>query len=186
MQTHYLQAPLTTEDLLPLHAGDEVRINGTVYVARDAAHMRMAALLTEGKPLPFDPVGQMIYYMGPTPPKPGQVIGSAGPTTAGRVDRFTPALLAAGIKATIGKGFRSSAVRAAMVQHKAVYLAAIGGAGALISRSIRKCEVIAWDDLGAEALQRLEVDDFSCFVVNDIYGNDLYEQRAVHAVDNDE
>ena len=94
MQTHYLQAPLTTEDLLPLHAGDEVRINGTVYVARDAAHMRMAALLTEGKPLPFDPVGQMIYYMGPTPPKPGQVIGSAGPTTAGRVDRFTPRLAA--------------------------------------------------------------------------------------------
>lgn len=175
MQIHYLQAPLTTEALLPLHSGDEVRLNGTVYVARDAAHMRMAALLADGKPLPFDPAGQMIYYMGPTPPKPGQVIGSAGPTTAGRVDRFTPALLAVGIKATIGKGFRSPAVRAAMVQHKAVYLAAIGGAGALISRSIRKYDVVAWADLGAEALQRLEVEDFSCFVVNDIYGNDLYE-----------
>lgn len=185
MQTHYLQAPLTTEDLLRLHTGDEVRINGTLYVARDAAHMRMAVLLAEGKPLPFDPVGQMIYYMGPTPPKPGQVIGSAGPTTAGRVDRFTPALLAAGIKATIGKGFRSPALRAAMVQHKAVYLAAIGGAGALISRSIRKYEVLAWADLGAEALQRLEVEDFSCFVVNDIYGNDLYERQAVQVSNDD-
>lgn len=175
MKTHHLQAPLTEEDLLPLQIGDEVLINGSIYVARDAAHQRMAALLAEGKPLPFDPVGQMIYYMGPTPPKPGQVIGSAGPTTAGRVDRFTPALLAAGIKATIGKGHRSAEVRAAMVQHRAVYLAAIGGAGALISRSIRKYEVVAWADLGAEALQRLEVENFSCFVVNDLEGNDLYE-----------
>lgn len=176
MQRHHLQAPLTEAMLAPLRAGDEVIINGSLYVARDAAHQRMAALLAEGKPLPFDPVGQLIYYMGPTPAKPGQVIGSAGPTTAGRVDRFTPALLAAGIKATIGKGYRSPAVRAALVQHKAVYLAAIGGAGALISRSIQRCEVVAWPDLGPEALQRLEVTNFSCFVVNDLYGNDLYEQ----------
>jgi len=173
---HLLQAPLTEEQLLPLHAGDEIVIEGTIYVARDAAHQRMAELLAEGLPLPFDPTGQMIYYMGPTPPKPGQVIGSAGPTTAGRVDRYTPALLAAGLKATIGKGYRSAEVRAAMVQHKAVYLAAIGGAGALISRSIVNREVIAWPELGAEALQRLDVNDFTCFVVNDIYGNDLYEQ----------
>jgi fumarate hydratase subunit beta len=173
---HLLQAPLTEDQLLPLYAGDEVVIEGLIYVARDAAHQRMAALLAEGLPLPFDPNGQMIYYMGPTPPKPGQVIGSAGPTTAGRVDRYTPALLAAGLKATIGKGYRSAEVRAAMVQHKAVYLAAIGGAGALISRSIRSREVIAWPELGTEALQRLEVNDFICFVVNDIYGNDLYEQ----------
>ena len=176
MQCHQVQAPLTAAAIAPLRAGDEVLINGTIYVARDAAHQCMAALLTAGKPLPFDPVGQIIYYMGPTPAKPGQVIGSAGPTTAGRVDRFTPALLAAGIKATIGKGYRAPEVREAMVQHKAVYLAAIGGAGALISRSIQRCEVVAWPDLGAEALQRLEVTNFSCFVVNDIYGNDLYEQ----------
>lgn len=176
MQCHCLQAPLTTAALQPLQAGDEVVINGTIYVARDAAHQRMAALLAAGQPLPFDPVGQIIYYMGPTPPKPGQVIGSAGPTTAGRVDRFTPALLAAGIKATIGKGYRLPEVRAAMRQHQAVYLAAIGGAGALISRAIRQVEIVAWADLGTEALQRLTVENFSCFVVNDLAGNDLYEQ----------
>lgn len=176
MQCHQLQAPVTEAAIVPLRTGDEVIINGTIYVARDAAHQRMAALLAEGKPLPFDPAGQIIYYMGPTPAKPGQVSGSAGPTTAGRVDRYTPALLAAGIKATIGKGYRAPEVRAAMVEHKAVYLAAIGGAGALISRSIQRCEVVAWPDLGAEALQRLTVSNFSCFVVNDMDGNDLYEQ----------
>lgn len=176
MQCYQLQTPITVAAIAPLRAGNEVIINGSLYVARDAAHQRLAALLAAGQPLPFDPVGQIIYYMGPTPAKPGQVIGSAGPTTAGRVDRFTPALLAAGIKATIGKGYRTPAVRAAMVQHKAVYLAAIGGAGALISRSIQRCTVVAWPELGAEALQRLEVENFSCFVVNDLYGNDLYEQ----------
>lgn len=179
MQLHYLQAPLTIAALQPLRAGDEVLINGAIYVARDAAHQRMAALLAAGKPLPFDPAGQIIYYMGPTPAKPGQAIGSAGPTTAGRVDRFTPALLAAGIKATIGKGYRSTAVRAAMVEHQAVYLAAIGGTGALISRSIHQCEIVAWPELGAEALQRLTVTNFSCFVINDLAGNDLYEQGRV-------
>lgn len=173
---HHLHAPLTVADLLPLRAGDEVRLKGQLYVARDAAHQRMAALLAAGEPLPFDPVGQIIYYMGPTPPQPGQVIGSAGPTTAGRVDRYTPALLAAGIKATVGKGFRAPEVRAAMVQQQAVYLAAIGGTGALISQSIIACEVIAWPELGTEALQRLTVRDFLCFVVNDLLGNDLYEQ----------
>jgi fumarate hydratase subunit beta len=156
-----------------------VSLSGSIYVARDAAHQRMAALLEQEQPLPFDPVGQIIYYMGPTPAKPGQVIGSAGPTTAGRMDRYTPALLAAGIKATIGKGFRSAAVREAMQQHKAVYFAAIGGAGVLISRAIVSHEVIAWPELGAEALQRLEVRDFICFVVNDTAGNDLYEQGRV-------
>ena len=176
MQRHSLQAPLTVAALQPLQAGDEVVLNGSIYVARDAAHQRMAALLAAGKALPFDPVGQLIYYMGPTPAKPGQAIGSAGPTTAGRVDRFTPALLAAGIKATIGKGYRAPAVRAAMVEQQAVYLAAIGGTGALISRSIQRCDIVAWPDLGPEALQRLTVTNFSCFVVNDIYGNDLYEQ----------
>lgn len=173
---HHLQAPLTDAALLPLHAGDEVRLNGQIYVARDAAHQRMAALLAAGEPLPFDPVGQILYYMGPTPPQPGQVVGSAGPTTSGRVDRYTPALLEAGIKATVGKGFRSPEVRAAMVEHKAVYLAAIGGAGALISQSIVAREIVAWPELGTEALQRLEVREFLSFVVNDLAGNDLYEQ----------
>lgn len=179
MQLHSIQAPLTIATIQPLQAGDEVLISGAIYVARDAAHQRMAALLAEGKPLPFDPIGQMIYYMGPTPAKPGQAIGSAGPTTAGRVDRFTPALLAAGIKATIGKGYRSTAVRAAMIEHQAVYLAAIGGTGALISRSIQQCEIVAWPELGPEALQRLTVTNFSCFVINDLAGNDLYEQGRV-------
>lgn len=173
---HILSAPLTEAELQPLEVGDEVRLNGTVYVARDAAHQRMAALLEAGESLPFDPTGQILYYMGPTPPQPGQVIGSAGPTTSGRVDRYTPALLAAGIKATIGKGFRSAAVRAAMVEHKAVYLAAIGGTGALISQSIIGREIIAWPELGTEALQRLEVREFLCFVVNDLAGQDLYER----------
>lgn len=176
MNVHQLHAPLTIADLQPLHAGDEVRLNGPIYVARDAAHQRLAALLVAGEPLPFDPVGQIIYYMGPTPPPPGQVIGSAGPTTSGRVDRYTPGLLAAGIKATVGKGFRSPEVRMAMVEHGAVYLAAIGGAGALISQSIVGREIVAWPDLGTEALQRLEVRDFLCFVVNDLAGNDLYAQ----------
>lgn len=176
MKTHHLQAPLSVAALKPLQSGDEVRFNGTIYVARDAAHQRMAALLAAGDPLPFDPVGQILYYMGPTPPQPGQVIGSAGPTTSGRVDRYTPALLAAGIKATIGKGFRSAEVRAAMVKEQAVYLAAIGGAGALISQSIVDREIVAWPELGTEALQRLTVRDFLCFVVNDLAGNDLYEE----------
>lgn len=176
MAFHQLQAPLIDTDLLPLRAGDEVRLNGQLYVARDVAHQRMAALLADVEPLPFDPIGQILYYMGPTPPQPRQVIGSAGPTTSGRVDRYTPALLSAGIKATVGKGFRSREVRAAMVEHQAIYLAAIGGTGALISQSIVAREVIAWPELGTEALQRLEVRDFLCFVVNDTLGNDLYEQ----------
>ena len=175
-RSYQLTTPLSEEMLLSLRAGDEVLLSGTIYVARDAAHQRMMALLDGGGALPFDPVGQVLYYMGPTPPKPGQVIGSAGPTTAGRVDRYTPALLAAGIKATIGKGYRSPEVRAAMVQHGAIYLAAIGGAGALIGRSIVAREVIAWPELGPEALQQLTVQDFFCFVVNDTQGNDLYEQ----------
>ncbi len=174
--SHVLHTPLTTADLLPLRAGDAVHLNGPLYVARDAAHQRLIALLEAGKPLPFAPAGQVLYYMGPTPPQPGQVIGSAGPTTAGRVDRYTPALLAAGIKATIGKGYRSHAVRAAMVAEQAIYLAAIGGAGALISQSIVERTVIAWPELGTEAVQRLVVRDFLCFVVNDLAGNDLYEQ----------
>ena len=171
----YLSPPLTAEHTQKLTAGDEVSISGTIYVARDAAHKRLCQLLGDGHPLPFDPTGQILYYMGPTPAKPGEAIGSAGPTTSGRVDPYTPQLLAAGIKATIGKGYRSQTVRDALVEHHAVYLAAIGGAGALIGRSITSREVIAWPELGTEALQRLTVENFTCFVVNDTHGNDLYE-----------
>lgn len=173
-RSHLLEAPLSDADVEPLQIGDEVRINGKIYVARDAAHMRLAALIESGKELPFDPLGQILYYMGPTPAMPGQAIGSAGPTTSGRVDPYTPLLLAQGIKATIGKGFRSQAVRDAMQEYKAVYLAAIGGAGALISRSIKARKVVAWPGLGTEALQCLTVENFTCFVANDISGNDLY------------
>ncbi|MBV7337342.1 FumA C-terminus/TtdB family hydratase beta subunit [Chloroflexi bacterium TSY] len=169
-----LSSPLSDKDLNPLKIGDEVRLNGQIFVARDAAHKRMVELLESGKELPFDPVGQILYYMGPTPARPGQPIGSAGPTTSGRVDSYTPLLLAQGIKATIGKGYRSDAVRKAMQKYKAVYFAAIGGTGALISRSILKREVIAWPELGPEALQRLTVENFSCFVANDVRGGDLY------------
>ncbi len=171
-----LVSPLGNADVIRLRIGDEVQISGSVYVARDAAHKRLVDLIESGKNLPFDLEGQILYYMGPTPAKPGQPIGSAGPTTSGRVDSYTPLLLSLGIKATIGKGYRSPAVREAMQDHKAVYLAAIGGAGALISQAIVEREVIAWPELGAEALQRLTVRDFNCFVVNDTQGGDLYTQ----------
>lgn len=175
-QTHELSAPLTTTQVEKLTIGDRVNLTGKIYVGRDAAHKRLIELIDAGQNLPFDPAGQILYYMGPTPAKPGQAIGSAGPTTSGRVDSYTPQLLRLGIKATIGKGYRSAEVRAAMQQHKAVYLAAIGGAGALISQSIVAREVIAWPELGTEALQRLTVQNFTCFVANDTHGGDLYEQ----------
>jgi fumarate hydratase subunit beta len=136
----------------------------------------MTEALDRGEPLPFDIRGQTIYYMGPTPAKPGKVIGSAGPTTSGRMDPYTPRLLEAGLKGMTGKGMRSRPVKDAIVKYKAVYLAAIGGAGALISRSIKQAEVIAYDDLGAEALRKIEVEDFPAVVINDIYGGDLYEE----------
>lgn len=170
-----LTTPLTDEVIEQLHAGDKVTITGTLYVGRDAAHKRLVAALDAGEPLPFDPQGQIIYYMGPSPARPGQPIGSAGPTTSGRMDPYAPRLMEVGLKGMIGKGNRSAAVRQAMQKHKAVYLGAIGGAGALIARSIKKAEVIAYDDLGAEALRRLEVEDFPAIVINDIYGGDAYE-----------
>lgn len=171
-----LTTPLTEEMVAQLRAGDKVTITGTIYVARDAAHKRMVAALDAGEPLPFDPRGQIIYYMGPAPAKPGEPIGSAGPTTSGRMDPYAPRLMEVGLKGMIGKGNRSKAVREAMQKYKAVYLAAIGGAGALIAKSIKKAEVVAYEDLGAEALRRLEVEDFPAIVVNDIYGGDAYEQ----------
>ena len=145
-------------------------------MGRDAAHKRLVEALDQGKPLPFDIKGQTIYYMGPAPAKPGQPIGSAGPTTSGRMDPYSPRLMAEGLKAMIGKGMRAQAVKDAMKQYGAVYLAAIGGAGALISKSIKKSEVIAYEDLGAEAIRRLDVENLPATVINDIYGGDLYEE----------
>jgi fumarate hydratase subunit beta len=170
-----LTTPLTDETIEQLHAGDKVSITGVIYVARDSAHKRLVAALDAGEPLPFDPKGQIIYYMGPSPAKPGDAIGSAGPTTSGRMDRYAPRLMEVGLKAMIGKGNRAQPVRDAMRLHRAVYLAATGGAGALIARSIKKSDVVAYPDLGAEAVLRLEVEDFPAIVVNDIYGGDAYE-----------
>jgi fumarate hydratase subunit beta len=147
-----------------------------IYTARDAAHKRLVETLDKGEKMPFDLTGQTVYYMGPSPAKPGQVIGSAGPTTSGRMDSYAPRLMASGLKGMIGKGNRSQAVKDALKKYKAVYFAAIGGAGALISKSIKKAEVIAYEDLGAEAIRRLEVENFPVTVINDIHGGDLYEQ----------
>lgn len=171
-----IMLPLTDEILKGLKAGDNLLLTGVIYVARDAAHKRMIEALDQGKPLPFDIKGATVYYMGPSPARPGRVIGSAGPTTSGRMDAYAPRLIGEGLKGMIGKGLRSEAVRDAMVEHKAVYLGAIGGAGAIISKSIKKAEVVAYEELGAEALRRLEVEDFPVTVVDDIYGGDLYEE----------
>ncbi len=168
--------PLTDETLKELKAGDSVLLSGVMYAGRDAAHKRMVEALDQGKPLPFDIKGQTIYYMGPAPAKPGHPIGSAGPTTSGRIDAYSPRLMAEGLKGMIGKGMRSQAVKEAMKKYGAVYLAAVGGAGALISKSIKKSEIIAYEELGAEAVLRLEVEDFPATVINGIYGGDLYQE----------
>jgi fumarate hydratase subunit beta len=176
IKTLNITSPLDEETIGKLKAGDRVLITGVIYTARDAAHKRMVEVLDRGEKLPFDITNQTIYYMGPTPAKPGQVIGSAGPTTSGRMDSYAARLMAVGLKGMIGKGSRSQEVKDAMKKYKTIYFAAIGGAGALISKSIKKSEVIAYEDLGAEAIHRLEVEDFPATVINDIYGGDLYEQ----------
>ena len=158
-----------------LEAGDMIALTGHLYTARDQTHRRLCALLDEGRELPVDLAGQLLYYVGPTPAKPGQVIGSAGPTTSYRMDAYTPRLLELGLKATLGKGKRSQAVRDAMLKHDAIYLASIAGAGALLSRSITKAEVVAFEDAGAEALFRFEVEKFPAIVINDLKGRDFYE-----------
>ena len=170
-----IQLPLKDADLERLRAGDHVLLSGVIYAARDAAHRRMVAALEKGEPLPFDVRGQVIYYVGPTPARPGCVIGSAGPTTSMRLDPYTPALLETGLKGIIGKGGRGLAVREALKKHRAVYLLAVGGTGALLSQRIKKVDVIAYEDLGTEAVRRMEVEDFPAVVVNDIHGNDLLE-----------
>jgi len=174
--TKKIKLPLTEKIIVGLKAGDNLLISGVLYVARDAAHKRMVEALDKGEPLPFDIKGQTIYYMGPTPAPPGKVIGSAGPTTSSRMDVYTPRLLAAGLKGMIGKGVRSQEVKDALKKYKAVYLAAVGGAGALLSKTIVKFEVIAYPELGPEAILRIEVKDFPATVINDIYGGDLYAE----------
>ena len=171
-----VRSPLSDADIARLKIGTAVLLSGVVYVGRDAAHRRIVEALDKGAKLPFDIKGQTIYYMGPSPARPGQVIGSAGPTTSSRMDAFTPRLLQAGLKAKIGKGERATAVREAIVKCKAVYMVATGGAAALITKSIKKSEVIAYAELGAEALLRIEVEDFPAIVANDMYGGDLFEQ----------
>ncbi len=171
-----LTPPLTDEIIAGLRAGDQVLISGKIYTARDQAHYRLIKLIEEAKPLPFDINGQIIYYVGPTPAKPGEVIGSAGPTTSYRMDKYAPALIALGLKGMIGKGKRSQEVKDALKKYKAVYFGAIGGAGALISKSIRSSRIIAYEDLLSEAVRELVVKDFPAYVVNDMYGGDLYEK----------
>ena len=157
-------------------AGTRVLISGVIYAARDAAHQRLIQSLDKGERLPLEVKGQTIYYMGPSPAKPGHIIGSAGPTTSGRMDIYTPPLIAAGLRAIIGKGNRSPEVKEAIKKGKAVYLATIGGAGALLAKSITRIEAVAYEELGAEAIWRLNVDSFPAIVANDIHGNDLFEQ----------
>lgn len=176
----YINAPFGEEVTSKLKAGDYVYISGTIYTARDAAHKRMAEALSRGEELPFDIKDQVIYYMGPAPAREGQVIGSAGPTTASRMDKYAPELLDLGLKGMIGKGKRSKAVLDGVVRNKAVYLAAVGGAGALLSKCITAAEVIAYEDLGTEAIRKLTVKDFPAIVVADCDGHNLYE-TAVEA-----
>jgi fumarate hydratase subunit beta len=176
MSAKQVNLPLTMDQLAHLRTGDRVELTGTLFTGRDAAHKRMFESIENGESLPFDINGQTIYYVGPTPPMPGQIIGSAGPTTSGRMDQYAPALIKRGLKGMIGKGKRQSAVKDAMVKHQAIYFAAVGGAAALIARTIKKFEVIAYEDLGPEAIYRLEVERFPVIVVNDIYGSDLYEE----------
>jgi fumarate hydratase subunit beta len=170
-----IKVPLSREDVQRLKAGDAVQLTGTVLTGRDAAHKRMYELLEQGEPLPVDLKGQVIYYVGPAPSKPGQVINSAGPTTSSRMDKYSPRLIAEGLTGMIGKGYRSDEVVSAMKKHGCVYFAAVGGAAALVAKSIRKSEVLAWEDLGTEAVRRLEVEDFPAIVIIDAEGNDLYK-----------
>lgn len=171
----HISVPLSSEDARSLQAGDYVYLTGTIYTARDAAHKRMYEALEKGESLPMEMKDNVIYYMGPSPAREGRPIGSAGPTTASRMDKYAPSLLDLGLKGMVGKGKRSQAVKDAIVRNGAVYFAAVGGAGALLSKSILHSEVIAYDDLGTEAIRKLEVKDFPVIVVIDAQGNDLYE-----------
>lgn len=170
-----IRTPLTDADIESLKSGDRVRITGVIYTARDAAHGRLMPLMEKGEKLPIDLKGSIIYYTGPSPARPGDVVGSIGPTTASRMDKFTPLLLKLGLKGTIGKGYRGQAVKDALKQYKGVYFGAIGGAGAVLSAFVKKLDVVAYEDLGTEAIRRLEVEGFPAIVVNDCHGGDLYQ-----------
>ncbi|GAB6157497.1 Fe-S-containing hydro-lyase [Desulfotomaculum varum] len=177
-----LTTPLSDAAVANLRIGQQVLINGVIYTGRDAAHKRLVELLEQGKELPVDLRGQIIYYVGPSPAPPGKVIGSAGPTTAGRMDAYAPRLIELGLKGMIGKGARSETVKEAMQKYQAVYFAAVGGAAALIARCIKQAEVVAYPDLGPEAIYKLTVQDFPAIVVNDAYGGDLYQEgRKIYA-----
>jgi fumarate hydratase subunit beta len=176
MAEHHITTPVTDEVIEKLQAGDSVFITGFLYTGRDSAHKKLIELVDKGEELPIDIKGQLIYYVGPTPARPGKVIGSAGPTTSYRMDSFAPTLHKLGLKGTIGKGKRSEQVKESLREYKAVYLAAVGGAGALISKSIVEAEVIAYPELGPEAIRRVKVADFPCIVINDMYGGDLYQE----------
>ncbi|MGL5918311.1 MAG: Fe-S-containing hydro-lyase [Cetobacterium sp.] len=171
----HLTTPLKDSEVEKLKAGDTVSITGYIYTARDAAHARLIKLLENGEKLPFDLNGQIIYYAGPSPAKPGQPIGSCGPTTSYRMDSYSPTILENGLKGMIGKGARNKEVRDSIVKNKAIYFAAVGGAAALIAQSVKSSEIIAYEDLGAEAIRKLEVVNFPAIVINDCDGNDLYE-----------
>ena len=178
---YHIDLPLTPEKAKMLRAGDTVYLTGEIYTSRDAGHKRMVELLERGEKLPFDPENATIYYVGPSPARPGQVIGSAGPTTSGRMDAYAPTMLSVGARGMIGKGARSAAVVEAMKAHSGVYFGAIGGAGALLAKCIKKSELIAWEDLQSEALRKLWVEKMPLVVVIDCQGNDLYEQgRAAY------
>lgn len=170
-----ITTPFTQEDAQKLKAGDQVLLTGVIYTGRDAAHKRLVAMIEKGEDLPFDVHNQIIYYVGPTPSKPGQVFGSGGPTTSGRMDAYAPTLLSLGLRGMIGKGFRQQTVKNAMIEHSGVYFGAIGGAGAYIGKCVESCEVIAFDDLGPEAIRKLHVKDLPLTVIIDAKGNDLYE-----------
>jgi fumarate hydratase subunit beta len=171
-----LTTPLSAADVERLQIGDRVLISGAIYTGRDAAHKRLTDLIQAGEPLPIDIEGQIIYYVGPSPAKPGRPVGAAGPTTSYRMDAYAPELIRLGLKGMIGYGARNQDVKDAMVKFKAVYFAAIGGAGALMAQAIKKAEIIAYEDLGPEAIRKMEVEDFPVIVVNDVRGNDLYEE----------
>ena len=184
MEKH-IQLPLTEELAKTLHAGDTVYLSGTIYTSRDAGHKRMCEALARGEKIPFDPTDATIYYVGPTPAKPGQVIGSAGPTTSGRMDAYAPTMMSVGARGMIGKGARLPEVVEAMKKYHGVYFGAIGGAGALLSKCITKSEIVCYEDLGAEAIRKIEVKDFPVIVVIDREGNNLYETaiRQYHTLE---
>lgn len=176
METIRLKTPLTDQDVEKLHSGQKVQISGYIYTARDAAHKKMVELLEKGESLPFDPKGQIIYFVGPTPAKPGKVIGSAGPTTSGRMNKYSPVMIGAGLKGMIGKGEMGREVSDALKKHKGVYFVATGGAAALIARKITESEVVAYEELGPEAVRRLKVEEFPVIIAQDCHGGNLFRE----------